>query len=357
MSIVYFILLYTLTYYSSLIYYPCQENNKKRAKTKWTSVKSLIILTILFGPISFSRRVQMKITITGASGFVGTHLTHTLLEQGHTVTGIGRSKKNPHAAVDGFNWISADTTRTGAWQQSISEADVIINLTGKNIFGYWTKACKSQIYHSRILTTKHVVASLPKNSRTVLLNTSAIGYYGDCGETLLTENRGPGDDFLASVCRDWEKEALKAREAGCRVVLMRFGVVLGRHGGALDKMVPAFNLFAGGSLGKGTHWFPWIHMEDLAAAILFLMETSSLSGPFNFCAPETVRQKTFARELGKVLKRPTIMPAPGFMMHLLLGEMGRALMSSQRAIPDALTRAGFQFDFPKLSMALMDILK
>ncbi len=299
----------------------------------------------------------MKISITGASGFVGTYLAHVLLDQGHIVTGIGTSKTGPHAATGGFNWISADTTRTGDWQESVTEADVIINLTGKNIFDYWTDRCKSQIYHSRILTTRHVVAALPENNRTVLLNTSAIGYYGDCEEALLTEDQGAGDDFLASVCKAWEKEAVKARNTGCRVILMRFGVVLGKHGGALDKMVPAFKLFAGGPLGKGTHWFPWIHMDDLVAAILFLMDNQALSGPFNLCAPEPVRQKTFARELGKVLNRPSIMPAPEFMMRLLLGEMGGAVMSSQKAVPDALTRAGFQFKFPKLSVALKDIFK
>jgi uncharacterized protein (TIGR01777 family) len=299
----------------------------------------------------------MKITITGASGFVGTHLTRIMLGQGHTVTGVGTSATHPCAETKNFNWISADTTRPGPWQTSVTEADVIINLTGKNIFGYWTDRYKSQIYDSRILTTRHIVGSLSENNRTVLLNASAIGYYGDSGEDSLTENQEPGDDFLASVCIDWEKEALKARHTGCRVILMRFGVVLGRHGGALEKMIPAFKLFAGGPLGNGTQWFPWIHMEDLVGAIIFLMKSQDLSGPFNFCAPETIRQKTLAKELGSALKRPSIMPAPAFMMKLALGEMSKAIMSSQKAIPSALVKEGFQFNFPRLSAALKEILK
>ena len=299
----------------------------------------------------------MKITITGASGFVGTHLTRIMLEQDHTVTGVGTSTTHPHAGTNNFNWFSADTTQPGPWQTAVTEADVVINLTGKNIFGYWTDRYKSQIYDSRILTTKNIVAALPEENSTVLLNTSAIGYYGNGGENALTENQNAGDDFLASVCIDWEKEALKATETGCRVVLMRFGVVLGRHGGALEKMIPAFKFFAGGPLGKGTHWFPWIHMEDLTAAILFLIKHQDLSGPFNFCAPETVRQKTFAKELGRALKRPSFMTAPAFMMKLALGEMSDAIMSSQKAIPSALLQGGFQFNFPQLNAALINILK
>ena len=190
-----------------------------------------------------------------------------------------------------------------------------------------------------------------------MLNTSAIGYYGNCGDVPLTEDKGPGNDFLASVCINWEKEALKANRKGCRVVLIRFGVVLGRHGGALEKMIPAFKLFAGGPLGNGTHWFPWIHMEDLVGAIIFLIKRQDLSGPFNICAPETIRQRIFAKELGRALKRPSIMPAPAFMMKLALGEMSNAIMSSQKAIPNALVQGGFQFNFPRLRAALRDILK
>ncbi|GAB6143771.1 TIGR01777 family oxidoreductase [Desulfocicer niacini] len=298
----------------------------------------------------------MNIIITGASGFVGTRLTETLLAGGHTMTGIGTSRTHPRITTDKLKWIPADTTRPGPWQDAVPDADVIINLTGKNIFGYWTKRYKLQIYHSRILTTKHIVDALPKNNHSLLLNTSAIGYYGDGGEALLTEDRGPGNDFLASVCIDWEKESIKAEATGCRVVRMRFGVVLGKNGGALVKMLPAFKYFAGGPLGRGLHWFPWIHMDDLVGAILFLMDTPNLSGPFNFCAPEAVRQKTFAKTLGNVLNRPSIMPAPAFMMKLLLGEMSHALMSSQKGVPQALTQAGFQFKFPCLKPALQEIL-
>ncbi|MBF0230122.1 MAG: TIGR01777 family protein [Desulfamplus sp.] len=323
----------------------------------------------------------MNILVTGASGFVGTYLCQTLLGNGHSVIGIGRSAKHElhyskklrhskeskasdgfedfESTEDRFEWVSADTTLEGSWQDKIKTSDVIINLTGKNILGYWTKEYKNQIYSSRILTTKNIVSALsdlPVGKKIVLLSTSALGYYGDRGEESLTEEDSAGNDFLAKVCVDWEKEALKAKEKGARVVLMRFGVVLGKDGGALSKMLPAFRLCVGGPLGKGTHWFPWIHIDDLVNAILFLVHNQDIIGPVNFVAPESLRQKEFASSLGHTLNRPAFMPAPAFMIKAIMGEMGQAFLSSQKAKPYILNKSGFKFKYGDIESALKDIV-
>lgn len=294
----------------------------------------------------------MNVLITGASGFVGSHLIRFLLERGWRVTGLGTSRQSPLSRDDRFSWISADTTIPGEWQAAVPGADVIVNLAGRTIFKRWSKAYKRQMTDSRILTTRHLVAALPPASGTVLLSTSAVGYYGDRGDEVLTEGAMPGQDFLAALSCDWENEARQAESKGARVVLMRFGVVLAAGGGALGKMVPAFRMFAGGPVGNGRHWFPWIHMADLIGAIDFLISREDLDGPFNFVAPGQIRNGDFARALGKSLGRPAVLPAPAFMLRLLLGEMGNTLLSSQRAAPDRLQRAGFDFQFPDAEQAL-----
>ncbi|MCK5350581.1 MAG: TIGR01777 family oxidoreductase, partial [Desulfobacula sp.] len=253
-----------------------------------------------------------KMLITGASGFIGKKLARLFLSKGYLVTGLGTSMTHPFSAqFQEFDWISADTTVEGKWQERVAGSDIIINLAGRNIFRYWTKKYKQAIYDSRILTTRHIVNAMEKGKPQKLLTTSAVGIYGDCKDDLLTEKRLPGKNFLANVCADWEKEGLKAKEKGVSVAVMRFGVVLG-DGGALSLMTPAFKYFAGGPLGGGQHWFPWIHVRDLEKAIEFIVENKESDGVFNFTGPTPVRQKQFARALGRVLRRPAFMPAPSF---------------------------------------------
>ena len=235
------------------------------------------------------------------------------------------------------------------------EADVIVNLAGRTIFKRWTKAYKKQMQASRILTTRNLVAALPSDCSSMFLSTSAVGLYGSRGDDTLTEDTSAGADFLASLSSDWENEARQAEKKGARVALMRFGIVLAAGGGALGKMVPAFRMFAGGPVGNGRHWFPWIHMSDLIAAIEFLISREDLTGPFNFVAPGQIRNADFAKALGKNLGRPAVMPAPAFMLRLLLGEMGNTLLSSQRVVPDRLTQAGFDFQFPDAAQALANL--
>ena len=299
----------------------------------------------------------MKIFITGGSGFVGTDLSRYLLKEGHSVIAAGRSSSHKLAGHENFQYISVDTTQKGDWQNSLDKVDAAVNLAGRNILRLWTDRYKTQIYDSRILTTRNLVEAMPDNKRITLCSASAAGYYGNRDDEILKEDARPGDDFLAKLCIDWEKEAFQAKAKGIRVVAMRFGAVLGKNGGALKKMLPAFKFFAGGPMGNGKHWFPWIHIDDLISAIFFILQNREIKGPVNFCAPEPVRNVDFVKTLGNVLSRPSFMPAPAFMIRLIMGELGASLLNSQRLIPDKLTRYSFKFQYPDVNSALSDILK
>ncbi len=299
----------------------------------------------------------MKIFITGGSGFVGTHLVQDLLYRGHRVIAVGTSSAHKNPPNENFRYISADTTLKGFWQDVLEDVDAIINLAGRNIFKLWSDTYKNQIYNSRILTTRNLVEAVPESKGIIFCSTSGAGYYGNRADEVLMEDASPGSDFLAKVCIDWEKEAFLAEKKGVRVAAMRFGVVLDKNGGALAKMIPAFKSFAGGPLGSGLQWFPWIHMNDLISAINFIIENNEIKGPVNFCAPNPIRNRDFGKALGNVLKRPSFMKVPLFMIRLVIGEMGTLLTNSQKAIPHKLLRHGFKFQHPDIDHALGDILK
>lgn len=299
----------------------------------------------------------MKIFITGGTGFVGRHLSSLLLNKGHQVTATGTRPLPKGIRNENFHYIIADTSQEGTWQTSLKNADAVINLAGRSIFSLWTQSYKKRIYDSRILTTRNLVESLPENKEIIFCSTSATGYYGNRGDDKLTESEAVGDDFLARVCRDWEAEAFRAEEKGARVVAMRFGVVLGKNGGAMKQMAPAFRFFVGGPLGNGMQWFPWIHLDDLSAAILFSLENPDVRGPVNFVSPGSVRNCDFAKTLGQALKRPAFMPSPAFMIRLILGEFGTSLLSSQRALSDKLSGYGFCFRYPDLDKAIRNIVE
>ena len=297
-----------------------------------------------------------KILITGASGFVGSYLSRFLLDKGYSVTGLGTSKTHSLSReYPSFQWISSDTTQEGEWQSHAAEADVIVNLAGRSIFKYWTPKYKQAILDSRIKTTRNIVNAMAKGKPRKLLTTSAVGIYGDRGDELLTEDAARGKGFLAHVCRDWEAIGAQAREKGVLTSIMRFGVVLGKNGGALATMLPAYKIFAGGPLGKGNQWFPWIHIRDLAGAVEFLAEKEDLEGIFNFTGPKPVRQKEFAQALGRSLHRPSFMPTPSFVIKTVMGELGTSLLQSQRALPRNLEQAGYRFLFQDVDAALSDI--
>lgn len=298
---------------------------------------------------------MMKVFVSGGTGFIGSHLVPYLLDQGHEAVVTGTSLK-PETGREKLHYISADTSQPGDWQNNLNDVDVVVNLAGRSIFKRWTSKSKQQMRDSRILTTRHIVDALPTERPVTLLSASAVGFYGSRGDDTLTEAEQSGDDFLAQVSRDWEAEAMNAEAKGVRVVLMRLGIVLGKGGGAVQKMIPAFRFFAGGPLGHGRQWFPWIHLDDLAHAVQFLIDRADISGPVNLCAPNPVRNRDLAKTMGRVLKRPSFMPAPVFMMRIALGELTTALVASQRAVPEKLSGKGFVFQYPDIDAALSDIL-
>jgi len=232
----------------------------------------------------------------------------------------------------------------------------VINLAGTSIFTRWSKKTKQLIRDSRILTTRNVVEAIPAGKETLLCSTSAIGYYGFRHDEELTEADSPGSDFLARVCIDWEEEAGKAADKGARVVITRFGIVLGKTGGALGQMVPLFKMFVGGPQGSGRQWFSWIHMEDLLNAFAFVLDNTTIRGPVNFCAPNPVRNRDLAKALGQVMSRPSFLKTPSFMLRLVLGEFGSMILKGQRVIPARLLEHGFTFRYPEIAGALAEVL-
>jgi uncharacterized protein len=299
----------------------------------------------------------MKIFMTGGTGFVGNFLSRELALAGHEVTILSRREKPPAPEHGRIAYLRGDPTVAGDWMAQVASHDWVINLAGASIFGYWTKKKKQEIYDSRILTTRNLVLAMAQGDRhPVLCSTSAPGYYGDRGEETLTEDSPSGDDFLGKVARDWEEEAIKARELGIRVVITRFGIVLGQGGGILAQLVPLFKAFIGGPVGSGEQWFSWIHRMDQVRAYQFLFEQPELSGPVNFTAPNPVRNRDLAQALGRVLHRPSFMRAPAFMMRLVMGEMAEVALTSQKIIPKKLLDAGYTFLFPTIDQALADLL-
>ncbi|BBO69259.1 epimerase [Desulfosarcina alkanivorans] len=297
----------------------------------------------------------MKIVIAGASGFVGSALTRSLLDAGHVVTGLGTSDAHPLGSMARFTWCTADTTRAGDWQAAVGDADAVVNLAGRTIFKRWSRTYKAQMVDSRVLTTRNLVSAMNGENK-ILISTSAVGYYGSRGDQVLNEHSSPGTDFLARLSVDWEQAALEAGKRGVRVAIMRFGVVLDAGGGGLARMLPAFRMFAGGPLGRGRQWFSWIHMADLLSGVQFLIDHDNAQGSYNFCAPGTVRQKDFARALGSVLGRPALVPAPSLALRLMMGEMAGVLLASQRVQPDRLLADGFVFRFADVDSALEDLI-
>lgn len=298
----------------------------------------------------------MKIFITGGTGFVGTHLSKRLLDKGHTVIATGTRPRQDNIRHDRFHYLPCDNTKPGPWGEVLDKTDAAVNLTGRSIFHYWTESYKQKMYDSRILTTRNVVDALPKDRKMVLVSTSAVGYYGSRGDEILAEDAPSGDDFLAKLGRDWEAEAQRAEEKGVRVAIPRFGIVLGNGGGAMKQMLPIFNLGLGGPLGDGSQWFPWVHLLDVIAAVEFALENDRVSGPFNLTAPEPVRNREFTRTLADLLHRPAFLPAPGFMIRTVMGELGETLLASTRAIPKKLSEYGFRFTYPTARSALANII-
>ena len=289
----------------------------------------------------------------------GLRYFHLLSAQGHDVTVITRSDGDESLENGNVRLLRGDPREEGPWQDAAAEADVVINMAGESIFQWWSERVRMKIRDSRLLTTHHVVQAMRRGNPEgkLLLSASAVGYYGFHGDEKLDEEQPPGQGFLAELARDWESEALKANAAGIRTGILRFGVVLGHGGGALDQMIKVFRFGLGGKLGAGKQWFSWIHIQDLIRAILFLMNDSSASGRYNFTAPEPVRNAELTRAVARALGRPSFMTAPAFMIRLIMGEFSTVLLEGQRVVPARLLASGFEFKHPDIEAALSDLIK
>lgn len=296
----------------------------------------------------------MKFVISGATGLIGTALAARVARGGHEVVPLVRRPVRPGERAIRWDPVTATIDRA-----ALEGCDVVIQLAGESVLGYWTAAKKRRIRESRVAGTRLVseaVAGLARRPR-VLLAASAVGYYGDRGAEELTEESAPGSDFLAQVARDWEAATAPAARAGVRVVNLRFGIVLSASGGALAKMLPAFRLGLGGPIGRGAQYFSWVALDDVLGAMLHALATASLAGPVNVTAPHPVTNLAFARALGRALGRPAVLPLPPLVLRLAFGAEAAATMrSSQRVLPARLLASGFQFQFAKLEPALRHLL-
>lgn len=302
----------------------------------------------------------MKLILAGGSGFIGSALRNTLTEKGHEVIVLTRRPALQEQPGARSRYVAWNPPQEGSWQKEFEGADGLINLAGESIVGKrWTNGQKRKIIESRIDATHAVRRAIEMASKKppVLINASAVGYYGMREDEELTEESPAGRDFLGETCQAWEWEAMRARELGIRVVMIRIGIVLEKNGGALAKMLLPFRMGLGGPLGSGKQWMSWIHLGDLVGLIQFALENRQVSGPLNGTAPKPVRMKEFSQTLGRVLHRPAIFPVPAFLLKILLGEMADMLLTGQRVLPKKALQGGYVFRYPELEQALKEILR
>lgn len=299
------------------------------------------------------------IAITGGSGLIGRSLATALAAAGDEVRILSRRPERVRGLPAGVSAHAWDGRRADVLAPALAGCEAVVHLAGESIGGgRWNEDRKRRILESRVDSSRAVAAALAGSGMPrVLVQASAVGYYGPRGDEPLEESAAPGDDFLATVCRRWETASREVEELGVRRALARSGLVLASGGGALPRMVLPFRLFAGGPLGDGRQWLPWIHLDDEIAALRFLLDEPRASGAFNLAAPEPATNRDFARALGRVLRRPSVMPTPAFALRLVLGEMATLLLDGQRAVPSRLTELGFSFRFTDVEAALRDLLE
>ncbi len=309
----------------------------------------------------------MRIVIAGGTGFLGSPLAEAYAEEGHDVRVLtrglapGDSRHDPGTGVPGVTRVGWQANgESGPWAAAIDGADAVVNLAGESIAdGRWTPQRKALLRDSRILATKSLVAAITaaKAPPRVFVSGSAVGYYGPCGDEPLTEDSRPGDDFLATLCVDWEAEARRATTSGTRLALLRTGIALERSGGALAKMITPFKLFAGGPIGSGRQYMSWIHRLDWLEMVRWIVDTPQVTGPVNATAPHPVTNRQLARALGRALHRPALVPAPGFALKIVLGEMADSLVTGQRVLPERAKSLGFHFRYPEIEQAFRGIFE
>ncbi|OUL31624.1 TIGR01777 family oxidoreductase [Nostoc sp. 106C] len=306
----------------------------------------------------------MKVAIAGATGFVGSRLVERLHQDGNSVLVLTRntafankvfsSKTFPNVEI-----VAYEPTASGSWQDTITGCDAVVNLAGEPIAEErWTSEHKQKILNSRKLGTQKIVEAILKTNLkpTVLVNASAIGFYGTSETATFDETSSSGNDFLAEVCQAWEAEANKVKDAGVRLVILRLGIVLGM-GGALGKMITPFKLFAGGPIGSGRQWFSWIHIDDLVNLILQALTKPEMEGVFNATAPNPVRMADLSQTMGQVMNRPSWLPVPAFALEALLGDGAKVVLEGQQVLPKRTLETDFRYQYPNLRSAITEILK
>lgn len=300
----------------------------------------------------------MKVLVTGATGFIGKRVVKQLLNAGDEVVVLTRNVAKGAIRLGSqceyYQWHDQHSVPP---LEAFKGVNGVINLMGEGIADKrWDEEQKKRIYDSRIISTRNLVEGMKasKSSPKILVSASAVGIYGNRKDEDITESSPVADDFLAQVCKDWEAEAFKASEAGIRVTVIRTGVVLGRGGGALKKMLPIFKLGVGGPVGNGEQFMSWIHVDDMAAMYIEALKNKSIEGVFNGTAPYPAKNKDFTKALGKALHRPTFLPAPTFALKIVFGEMSQVLLDGQRVLPTKFKEKHFRYKYPTLEMALKE---
>ncbi len=297
----------------------------------------------------------MRVIVTGGTGFIGPKLCERLVARGHDVIALtrdaSRSRDHVHPKVRVVSWAEG-----AAWEGFVDGAGALVNLAGESIAQRWTASAKERIAKSRLNAAARLRAAAERAAQKpgVLVNASAVGYYGPHGDEILDEGAPAGEGFLAKVCVDWEAAARSLETLGTRVAMLRTGVVLGGEGGALAKMLPPFKAFLGGPLGTGRQWMSWIHRDDLVELYVFAVENSAVSGPVNATAPNPVTMRDFATALGRALHRPSFTKAPAAAIRVALGEMATVVLDGQRVVPKKALDLGFKFQFTDVLAALRD---
>jgi len=308
--------------------------------------------------------MNRKILITGGTGMIGRRIVNELCREGAYVKLLTRDIEKAKSifeknyTVEALKWSSYENPLS--LKDVMEGTDAIINLAGANVGDRrWNKKFKEVLYNSRIDTTKLLIDTIRicKDRPKILISASGVGVYGFRGGELIDENSTTGDDFLAKLCRDWENEAMKAVEFNLRVVIVRTGLVMDKNDGALKELLTPFKLFAGGKLGSGKQWFSWIHIEDIVRMYLFALVNDKLVGRVNGTSPNPVTNKQFAKTLGRVINRPSLIPVPAIALKIAVGEFAKNLITGQKAVPVKAIKAGFEFRFPELKDALENLLK
>jgi uncharacterized protein (TIGR01777 family) len=303
----------------------------------------------------------MNVTLTGATGLIGTKLVRALRERGDTVTVLSRSPSKARSAL-GVDAVAWDPLAGPAPAEALAGRDAVVHLAGEPVAQRWSAKVKQAIRDSRETGTRNLVEGLRAvgaggaGGDRVLVSSSAVGYYGRHGDERVPESTPPGEDFLSRICVLWEQEAQRAAELGVRVVEIRTGVVLDASGGALKTMLPPFKLGVGGPVAGGDQYLPWIHVDDLVGLYLKALDDPSWSGAYNGSAPEPVTNRDFSKALGRALHRPAVAPVPGFALRLLYGEMAEIVTEGQRAVPERALAGGYTFRHADLAEALADTL-